>query len=349
MSFSLPAEALSGTMFLDQLEIKVQGGNGGDGSKSFRREKYVPRGGPDGGDGGNGGNVVLVPHSGVNTLHDLASRPFYRAEHGANGGGNRKTGHNGSDVLLNVPLGTVAFEVDRDDFMGEVLGLETRLVIANGGHGGKGNVHFATPTNRAPEKTTPGVPGECLRVRLELKIVADVGLAGFPNAGKSTLIRALTRAHAKVAEYPFTTIHPVLGTMQLSDCNSLIIADIPGLIEGAHTGSGMGLDFLRHIERTRLLVYVIDINGRYDEDALFAWRTLRDEIRHYDEGILNRPCLVALNKCDLLTPEEAEETASLFCQESHMNPDDCLIVSGLEKTGLDELKLRIEKMYYELK
>ncbi len=335
-------------MFQDRVEIIVEAGHGGNGSRSFRREKYVPRGGPDGGDGGKGGDVILVGCGGLNTLYDLGARPHYRAGHGRNGAGAKKTGADGADVHLPVPPGTVAIDADTGDVLGEVLEDRQRVVIAQGGKGGKGNVHFATPTRRAPEKATPGQPGPRLRLRLELKLIAQVGLVGFPNAGKSTLITRLTHARAKIAEYPFTTVQPVLGTMPLSDHTSLVIADIPGLIEGAHEGAGMGFDFLRHIERTELLVYVLDITGRAGEDGLGAWRVLRREIECYDKEILERPSLVVLNKIDLL--EESERKAALrrFVRSSRVAADRCLLVSGLERTGLEELKAAVERLHRQI-
>lgn len=335
-------------MFLDRVEIIVEAGRGGNGARSFRREKYVPRGGPDGGDGGRGGDVVLVGHEGMNTLYDLTARPHYRAGHGRHGAGARKTGADGADVRLSVPLGTVAIDADTGDVIGEVLAHGQALIVAAGGRGGLGNVHFATSTRQAPEKATPGQPGQRRRLRLELKVIAQVGLVGFPNAGKSTLISALTRARAKIAEYPFTTLQPVLGTLPLSDGTSLVIADIPGLIEGAHAGAGMGVDFLRHIERTELLVYVLDAAGRDDADCPAAWRVLRRELECYDTAILERPFLVALNKMDLLGESEREAVVARFLDESGVPRGRCWLISALQRTGLDGLAAAIEDLHREL-
>ena len=331
-------------MFLDQAEITVEAGGGGNGVRSVRREKYVPFGGPDGGDGGRGGDVVLVGHAGMNTLYELTGRPFYRAGSGGHGGGTKRSGRNGEDVVLSVPLGAIVYHAETGDLLGEILAEGQRLVVAHGGKGGLGNVHFTTATRQAPDRATPGKPGERLKLRLELKLIAEVGLVGLPNAGKSTLIRALTHARAKVAAYPFTTLQPVLGTMPLSDYSRIIIADIPGLIAGAHEGVGMGYDFLRHIERTLLLVYVLD----FSEDAASAWSVLRREIEFYDPTILQRPALAVLNKIDLVPADEHADLRDDFVRETGFDPADCLLVSGLEGTGIDAVKERIETTWRSL-
>lgn len=335
-------------MFLDRAEIIVEAGRGGNGARSFRREKYVPLGGPDGGDGGRGGNVILVGHGGMNTLHDLTGRPYYRAGHGGHGAGAKRTGKDGADVLLAVPPGTVAADAESGDVIGEVLAEGQRLVVAKGGAGGKGNVHFVTPTNRAPERTTRGRPGQRLRLRLELKVIAQVGLVGLPNAGKSTLISALTAARAKVAEYPFTTVQPVLGTMTLSDASTITLADIPGLIAGAHAGAGMGFDFLRHVERTELLVYLLDASGSEGADAPAAWGVLREEIARYDAEILSRPCLVVLNKMDLLDAAGRERVRQTFLAASGVPAASCFLISARERLGLEALREAIEATYRQL-
>ena len=288
--------------FVDEVAIEVASGDGGDGAVSFRREKYVPRGGPDGGDGGKGGDVLIEASSRLTSLLDFKYRSHFLAEKGSGGKGRKKHGRGGEDCLVMVPLGTVLRDVESGEILADLVRDGQRFVAARGGAGGRGNVHFASSTNRAPRIATKGKPGEELWYRIELKLIADVGLIGLPNAGKSTLLARLTAATPKVADYPFTTLSPQLGVLFFPDRPPCTIADIPGLIEDAHLGAGLGHTFLRHIERTRLLLQVIDASGR-DGDPLEQYRMLENELAQYQADLLQRPRLVVLNKIDLLDAE----------------------------------------------
>jgi GTP-binding protein len=314
--------------FVDEAVITVKAGDGGDGCVSFRREKYVPRGGPDGGDGGNGGSVILVGNRSLQTLADLEYRHTYKAPRGRHGMGKSRTGRTGEDQLVPVPLGTDAFDAETKARLGEVLEHEQQLVVAQGGKGGKGNERFATSTRQAPRESTPGEPGVKRRLRLVLRLVADIGFVGLPNAGKSTLLTALTSASPKVAAYPFTTLTPNLGVMQTRDLR-YTLADMPGIIQGAHKGKGLGLRFLRHIERTRMLVFVVDGS---EPDPAAAYSQLCDEIRQYDAAILNRPRIVALNKLDLLDSDP--KPLSLDAP--------AVWISAQERTNIEELNNMIK-------
>jgi GTP-binding protein len=300
--------------FVDEATIRVQAGNGGAGCVSFRREKYVPRGGPDGGDGGDGGSVYLQAERSINTLVDFQVRRRFRAEHGRPGAGKDRTGAAGADVTVPVPCGTRVFAMETDEFIGDLTSDGVRLVVAQGGRGGKGNVRFKTSTNRAPRQSTPGTPGESRGLRLELSLLADVGLLGMPNAGKSTLIRAVSAARPKVAEYPFTTLHPSLGVVSVEAHRSFVMADIPGLIEGAAAGAGLGIRFLKHLSRTRLLLHVIDIAPVGDErDTLAEARAIIKELESYSAELACRERWLVINKTDLLSAEEAAaRTATLM-------------------------------------
>ena len=330
-------------MFVDQVHILVEAGDGGNGCVSFRREKYVPKGGPDGGDGGDGGSVFFEGDEGQTTLVDLHGKPSYRAGNGGHGSGKRKHGAQGRSLILKVPLGTILHredETEGESIVGEVLAHGEMLLAARGGRGGKGNPHFATSTRRAPRIATPGEPGEELMLRVELRILAQVGLVGFPNAGKSTFLNAVCRTRSKVAEYPFTTLHPVIGTIRTIKDERIIVADVPGLIEGAHTGVGLGIDFLRHIERTEILLYILDAAPDAVPGPVEAFRGLVGEIREYDASILKRPRMVALNKIDLL-PDQSVDRAILdsLIEENNLLGGDFEIytVSAAEKIRLDEL------------
>lgn len=285
------------SLFLDRAIINVYGGAGGSGAEAFRREKGVPWGGPSGGDGGRGGEVVLEVDPQLSTLLDYSYRQHYRAERGQHGEGSRRTGRAGHDLVLRVPPGTVVRDADSGERLGELLGPGDRLVVARGGEGGRGNASFATPTHRAPREWEPGEPGEERRIELELKLIADVGLVGEPNAGKSTLLAAISAARPKIADYPFTTTEPQLGVVQLSGQRSFVVADIPGIIEGAHEGKGLGLQFLRHIERTRTLVYLIPVDSP-DPQAEYA--LLRRELASHSPALAAKPHCVVLTKLDLL-------------------------------------------------
>jgi GTP-binding protein len=288
-------------MFVDQAVIEVRAGPGGAGADAFRREKGVPRGGPSGGDGGKGGDVLLTGDGQLGTLLDYSYRTSYQADRGQHGEGSNKTGRSGEDLVLRVPLGTAAYDADTGELLGELLEDGQRLVVAEGGRGGRGNTHFKTSTHQAPREWEPGQEGSERRIRLELKLIADVGLVGEPNAGKSTLLAAVTAARPRVADYPFTTLEPNLGVVQLSGFRTFVVADLPGIIEGAHEGKGLGHQFLRHIERTRVLLLMIPVDV---EDAQGELDRLRAELAAYSEHLGRLPFLVGLSKTDLLPPGE---------------------------------------------
>jgi GTPase len=326
-------------MFADQARIHVAAGAGGDGSASFRREAHVPRGGPDGGDGGRGGSVVLQAEAGMTTLAEFRRRRHVRAPSGGRGGRRRSHGRNGADVLLRVPPGTVARALpeDRSDpeggrWLGELLAPGDRLVVAAGGRGGRGNVHFATPTHRAPTHAEKGEPGEERWIELELKLIAEIGLVGAPNAGKSTLLAALTAATPEVGDYPFTTTSPNLGVIELGDERRAVIADVPGLIEGAHEGHGLGHAFLRHVERTLVLVAVVDGAAA---DPVGQWRAVAEELRLHDPALLDRPMPMVVTKHDLAAVQERWSQVSALLKAEGHRP---IAVSAVDGTGLDVLR-----------
>lgn len=288
-------------MFVDRAKIYVEGGTGGSGSEAFRRETGVPHGGPAGGDGGHGGSVILVADVQLTTLLDLTHRQHIKAERGQHGEGSNKTGRSGGDAEIKVPRGTIVRDANTGEYLGELLQDGERLVVAEGGRGGRGNARFATPTNQAPTRWEPGFEGGERQIELELKLIADVGLVGQPNAGKSTFLKAVSQAQPKVADYPFTTLTPNLGVVQLPDFRSLVVADIPGIIEGAHEGKGLGLQFLRHIERTRTLAFLIPVDV---EDPQTEYEQLREEVRNYSEELALIPHCLVLSKTDLLGPDD---------------------------------------------
>lgn len=305
-------------VFRDQVKLYVSAGDGGDGSAYFRREKFVPYGGPSGGDGGNGGSVILVGDENVDSLLDLYDRPHQRAEHGEKGGTNQSTGKTGKDLMVKVPLGTIVRLEEKDGpVLGEVLKHEQELRVAQGGKGGKGNIHFKTSSNQAPKECTPGTEGERKELWLELKLIADVGLVGYPNAGKSTLLTHLTHAHPKVASYPFTTLNPIIGTLEFEDFTRIRLADIPGLIDGAHEGVGLGHDFLRHIERCGYYLFVIDMGAVDGRNPVEDFQNLREELRLFNPDLENRPFGVVANKMD---EPEAEEHLARFRSETGLDP-----------------------------
>lgn len=314
-------------MLIDHAKIKVTAGDGGKGSVSFRREKFVPRGGPDGGDGGHGGGIYFVADSNLRTLQDFRYRTRYAAKAGEPGQGARKTGHSGEDVLIRVPPGTVILDGE-----GRILADLTqdgqKVLIAKGGRGGRGNSHFATPTNQTPRHFEPGTPGETKDLVLELRMIADVGLVGKPNAGKSTLLSRLSAARPKIADYPFTTLEPMLGIVHVGEYESYVMADIPGLIEGAHLGKGLGLLFLRHIERTKVLVYLIDLS---DPDPEKSYQELRRELKSYNPALLKKKSLILYNKLDLFAePPKVKRKG--------------LLISGVAGTNLEKAKRKIYDM-----
>ncbi len=287
-------------MFIDRVVINVRAGNGGSGIISFRREKFVPMGGPDGGDGGRGGDIIVVGDSNLSTLLDYTYRDSWSAEDGEHGSGSNRTGRSGSDVVLPVPVGTIVRDLQTSELLGEVLGHGDRIVVARGGRGGKGNAHFATATHQSPREYQPGEDGEARTLELELKLIADVGLVGQPNAGKSTLLSVISAARPKIGDYPFTTLSPNLGVVQLTDNRTFVVADLPGIIEGAHEGRGLGLQFLRHIERTRLLAFLVPIDAM---DWQAEYDQLRREIESYSVELAQKPHCVVFTKMDLLGNE----------------------------------------------
>ncbi len=294
--------------FVDEATIQIEAGKGGDGCLSFRREKYIPYGGPDGGDGGDGGSVYLQVDEGLNTLVDFRHKRLFRAQHGQPGMGKQRYGKKGQDIIINVPLGTLAYDVETDDLLCDLKEPDEKFLIAKGGIHGLGNIHFKSSTNRAPRHTTSGTPGEIRSIRLEMQVLADVGLAGLPNAGKSTLISAVSSARPKVADYPFTTLYPNLGVVSLGPASSFVIADIPGLIEGAAEGAGLGIQFLKHLSRTHLLLHVVDLSVvDRGEDPLEDIRTIEGELEKYSESLLGKTRWLVFNKSDLVLDEERDE------------------------------------------
>ena len=296
--------------FVDEATIKVQAGNGGHGCLSFRREKYIDKGGPDGGDGGHGGDVYLVANEGANTLADFRFMRKFRAESGDPGAGRNMTGKSGEDLEIVVPRGTVVYDVDTSELIGDITESGQRLKVAEAGRGGLGNTRFKSSTNRAPRKTTNGTPGESRHLRLELKLLADVGLVGLPNAGKSTLIRAMSAAKPKVADYPFTTLHPNLGVVAVGPLQSFVMADIPGLIEGAAEGAGLGIQFLKHLQRTRLLLHLVDIAPLDESDPAGAVQSIQQELVKYSADLAGKPRWLVINKIDLVKDSDRAKTCA---------------------------------------
>ena len=295
-------------MFIDRAKIHVQGGNGGNGVPAFRREKFVPRGGPSGGDGGRGGDVILVADESLNTLLHLRYNPSHIAQRGLHGEGSNRSGRNGEDLEVRVPVGTQIFDPVTGDLLHDLSHDGDRWLAARGGRGGFGNAHFTTSTNRAPRYHQNGGKGEELDLQLELKLLADVGLVGFPNAGKSTFISTVSAARPKIADYPFTTLEPHLGVVDLGDFRTFVIADIPGLIEGAHTGAGLGDRFLRHIERTKLLLHLVDVSSVSGREAVADYETVNRELASYNESLATRPQFVVATKIDALDEPERLES-----------------------------------------
>jgi len=322
--------------FVDYVTITVRSGNGGAGAVSFRREKYVPRGGPDGGDGGAGGSVILEADDQLNTLLDLRYHRHHRAGHGATGAGANKKGADGDDVVIRVPVGTVASDRETGKVLAELVESGQREVLARGGRGGKGNTYFKSATHQAPRYSQPGTDGEEREVVLELKLLADVGLVGFPNAGKSTLVASLSAAKPRIADYPFTTLEPSLGVVRVGEYESFVIADIPGIIEGAHEGKGLGTRFLRHIERNAVLVFVIPV----DADApAREFETLKRELTLYDAELPGKPYHVVVTKIDLVAPELRDRTINEF--RRILGEPDASGISAVARIGLDEIKAKL--------
>lgn len=323
--------------FVDQAIIRVAAGKGGSGSASFRREKYIPMGGPDGGDGGNGGSVYLVADTGLNTLVDFRHLRNYKAENGKGGAGRQMTGRGGEDIEIRVPVGTMVFDEETGDKLGDITEPKQRLLVAKGGHGGRGNIHFKSSTNRAPRQFTPGTEGEAFALRLELKLLADVGLLGYPNAGKSTLITAISAARPKVADYPFTTLYPNLGVVRQGVSRSFVVADIPGIIRGAAEGAGLGIQFLRHLERNRVLLHLVEMNPDGDAEAMIEQvRELEAELQEYRQELIERPRWLLLTKADLVLPEEGEAMAKAVIEGLGWQAP-WFMISAAAKQGLEPL------------
>ena len=323
-------------MFVDLAKIKVKAGDGGNGAVAFHREKYVAAGGPDGGDGGNGGNVVFVVDDHLNTLIDFRYQRKYFAENGRGGGNKRCKGKNGKDLVVKVPRGTLVRELESGRLLADMSSDEP-VVIAKGGRGGWGNTHFATPTRQIPRFAKNGLPGQAFELQLELKLLADVGLVGFPNVGKSTLISVLSDAKPKIANYHFTTLTPVLGVVRVQENQSFVMADIPGLIEGASEGIGLGHDFLRHVDRCRLLVHLVDVSGIEGRDPVEDFETINRELKNYNEEISSRPQLVVANKCDLANEEQISAFREYITQQGYAFFE----LSAALAKGTQELKFAI--------
>lgn len=322
--------------FVDEASIHIIAGKGGDGSASFRREKFIQYGGPDGGDGGAGGSVYLEGDSGLNTLVDFRHRRMYKAQNGVPGKGQEKYGKGGEDINIRVPLGTVVTDESKGVVLGDVTEHGQHLLVARGGRGGLGNVHFKSSTNRAPRKCTPGEAGEDVQLHLELKVLADVGLLGFPNAGKSTLISVVSAARPKVADYPFTTLYPNLGVVRIGVDSSFVIADVPGLIEGAAQGAGLGVQFLKHLQRTRLLLHLVDIAPLDAVPLEEAIRKLEQELINFDPDLGDKPRWLVFTKADVLEQAEAEHIAGQVVKQLNWKPP-WFMISSVTRSGTDEL------------
>ena len=327
--------------FVDEANIEVHAGNGGNGSSSFRREKYIQYGGPDGGDGGRGGSVFLEGDSGLNTLVDFRHIRKYKAQNGQHGSSRNKTGKSGEDIVIRVPLGTIISDAEMGEPVGDVTDHGQQLRVAQGGRGGLGNVHFKSSTNRSPRKTVPGSPGEAFELHLELKVLADIGLLGFPNAGKSTLISAVSAARPKVADYPFTTLYPNLGVVRIDIDRSFVIADIPGLIEGAAEGTGLGIQFLKHLQRTRLLLHLVDLAPlTLDVDPVEQVRQLERELENFDAGLMHKPRWLVFTKADLLPAGEAAQKAEEAVEALGWEGP-WMSISSITHSGTDELMQKV--------
>ncbi len=316
--------------FLDEAKVYVKSGDGGNGCIAFRREKFIEFGGPNGGDGGRGGDVVIEAVTGLNTLIDYRFQQHFRAERGGNGMGQDRHGANGDDVVMRVPVGTQVYEEDGETLLADLTEVGQQVTIAKGGNGGFGNAHFKSSTNRAPRNANPGLPGEELIIRLRLKLIADAGLVGLPNAGKSTFLAAVSAAKPKIADYPFTTLHPQLGVVRADD-REFVLADLPGLIEGAHEGTGLGDRFLGHTERCRVLLHLVD--GTL-EDPAAAYKTVRGELDAYGQGLEDKPEIVALTKADAMTPEAIKEQVAKLKKACGKTP---LVISSQSKQGVPQV------------
>lgn len=322
--------------FVDEVTIKTIAGDGGNGVVHFRREKYIPRGGPDGGDGGDGGSVYLVGDNNLNTLADFRHVRTYTAESGQKGQGRQMTGKSGADLEIHVPVGTLIYDDETRELIGDITKAQQKILVAQGGFHGLGNTRFKSSTNRAPRKCTPGSPGERRELRLELKVLADVGLLGMPNAGKSTFIRAVSSARPKVANYPFTTLYPNLGVVRVDETRSFVVADIPGLIEGASTGAGLGIQFLKHLSRTRLLLHILDIAPFDDSNPIDDAKKILDELQKYSDELANKERWLVLNKVDLLSEQDLLQRRKEITEALDWKGP-VYTISALGKTGTQQV------------
>lgn len=327
--------------FIDEVEIYVKAGDGGAGHISFRREKYVPKGGPDGGNGGKGGKVVIQANKNINTLLDYKFKHKFIAENGENGGKSNRSGKDGSNIKIKVPVGTAIFDADTNELLVDLIEDGQKAVIAKGGKGGLGNMNFATPTNRSPRYAQPGIPGEEKNLRLELKLLADVGLVGFPNAGKSTLISVVSAAKPKIADYPFTTLVPNLGIVKIDDFKSYSVADVPGLIKGAAQGKGLGIQFLRHIERTKVLIFLLDANS---DDVKKDYKVLCHELESFNEELMYKKRVICYSKCDTV---DEEKIASLKRLRFDAKGEKPLLISAVANMNIKELKFKVWDLLQE--
>lgn len=332
--------------FVDYVKIHVKAGDGGRGCVSFRREKYVPKGGPDGGDGGRGGNIIIKATERLNTLLDLKYQCTYRAEKGQHGKGKNMHGSDGRDLIINVPVGTIIKDANTKEFIADLDKDGMEVIVAKGGRGGLGNAHFATPVRQAPKFAQPGEKGEERSLILELKLLADVGLIGLPNAGKSTLLSVISSAKPKIADYPFTTLTPVLGVVKLKDYKSFVVADIPGLIEGAHKGAGLGYKFLRHIERTSMLLHLIDISDTGIGDPVENLRKINRELKLYNENLVEKPQIVVGTKLDLAIEKRRLHELEDYCK---INKLEFFPISSVTNKGVEQLLYYISKRLDELR
>lgn len=331
-------------MFVDQVKIIIQAGNGGDGCRSFRREKYVPRGGPNGGDGGKGGDIVLSTDRNLTTLLDLRYQQLYRAEHGRPGKGKLMTGRSGKDSIIKVPIGTLVKDYETGELFTDLCEEFQEYIAARGGNGGRGNHSFKSSTNRAPQRSDPGAPGEKKKLFVELKLLADVAIVGFPNAGKSTLISKISNSRPKIADYPFTTLIPNLGMVKVGEYRSFVAADIPGLIEGAHAGKGLGIRFLKHTERSRLLLHLIDFSGSNERDPVDEYEAIQKELKSFSEDLYRKPQILVASKMD--HPEAEKKFEGHKARLEKINPS-LFPISSITGKGLPELLGHIQSLLWK--
>lgn len=334
--------------FVDEAIIKVEAGHGGNGCMSFRREKFIPFGGPDGGDGGDGGSVYFVANSDLNTLIDFRYQRHYKAQNGESGKGANCTGKSGDDLYVQVPVGTVVYDNQTDELIGDLREVGQKLIVAQGGFHGLGNTRYKSSVNRAPRQTSPGSAGAFRELRLELRVLADVGLLGMPNAGKSTLIRAVSHAKPKVADYPFTTLHPELGVVRVGPYKSFVMADIPGLIEGASLGAGLGLRFLKHLTRVVVLLHVIDIKPLDERSPVETAQAILAELEEYDASLLLKPRWLVLNKVDMLLEDEREEAVARVVQGLNWKGP-VYVISAIKREGTEQLCYDLMQLCDEMK